>query len=414
MPHSSFRQAAGPVRVRRATGLFLGLILWFAGATASHGQDLGRMSERELEARVEALFGRSCAQAGCHAAPFPQQDMDLSAEHYYASVVGVPSKEQPEVLRVKPGDPENSYLIRKVKGDPSITGTQMPLIGEKLTPEEIGLLEAWVRSIEAVDEARVEAAPPPEPLPFAGWRVVNVPTTRTVPAGSVLFGIRHRFNPPLSSGYDSFYGLDGSGIILLSLGYAFTDDLFVTLGRSNAADDVELQGKYRPAKQGAWPFDAAVLTTLNWISKDVPGEGRFTSAAFKFTGQVVLAREVAPGIGLAVAPGVTVNPSHESNADDVLVTLGLAGRWRFHGNLSLIGEWTPILTGYTRTRTFGNENRFDSWGGGLEIATGGHIFQIVVSNSVGIATDQYLNGGDLDVRDGDMRLGFNIYRILNF
>ena len=402
------------MRIRRATGLFLGLILCCAGATVSHGQDLDRMSERQLEARVADLFARSCAQAGCHAAPFPQQDMDLSVDHFYASTVGVPSKEQPEMLRVKPGDPENSYLIRKVKGDPSITGVPMPLIGEKLTAEEISLLEAWVRSIETVDEARAAAAPPPDPLPFAGWRVVNVPSTRTVPAGSVLFGIQHRFNPPLSSGYDSFYGLDGSGIILLSLGYAFTDDLFVTLGRSNASDDVELQGKYRLVKQGRLPFEAAALTTLNWISEDVPSEGRFTSAAFKFTGQVILAREVTPNLGLAVAPGVTVNPSHESNADDVLLTLGLAGRWRFHGNLALIGEWTPILSGYTRTTTFGNVNRFDSWGGGLEIATAGHIFQIIVTNSIGIATDQYLNGGDLDIRDGDLRLGFNIYRILNF
>ncbi len=387
---------------------------WLAGAALA--QNLDGLTEAQLEARVADLFARSCAQAGCHAAPIPQQEMDLTRERFYASVVGVPSKEQPELLRVKPGDPEHSYLIRKVKGDPTITGMQMPLTGDKLTAEEIALLETWVRRMEGVDPARRAAAPPPDPLPFAGWRVVNVPTTRGVPAGSVLFGIQHRFNPPLDTGYDTFFGLDGSGIILLSLGYAFSDDLFVTLGRSNAADDVEVQAHYRLRRQRSegMPLEVAARTTLNWISEDVPGEGRFTKAAFKGTGQLILASEPAPGLGLAVAPGLTVNPSHESNADDVLWTLGLAGRWRFHGNVSLLAEWTPILSGYTRTTTFGNANRFDSWGGGIEIATAGHIFQIVVTNSVGLATDQYLNGGDLDIRDGDLRLGFNIYRILTF
>ncbi|QXD16766.1 hypothetical protein GQ464_007460 [Rhodocaloribacter litoris] len=405
-------------RIRRAIGRWVGPVLvgLFAGVQMPGLLQAQELDAHRLEARVADLFARSCAQAGCHAAPIPQQDMDLSRDRFYASLVGVPSREQPEVLRVKPGDPENSYLIRKVKGDPSITGVQMPLTGDKLTAEEVALLEAWVRSIEAVDETRIAGTPPPDPLPFAGWRVVNVPTTRSVPARSVLFGIQHRFNPPLDAGYDSFFGLDGSGIILLSLGYAFTEDLFVTLGRSNAADNVELQAHYRLRRQrpNGMPLEVAARTTLNWISEEVPGEGRFTKAAFKGTGQLILASEPAPGVGLALVPGFTVNPSHESNVDEVLLTLGLAGRWRFHGNLSLLAEWTPILSGYTRTTTFGNDNRFDSWGGGLEIATAGHIFQIVVTNSVGIATDQYLNGGDLDLRDGDVRLGFNIYRILTF
>jgi len=100
-----------------------------------------------------------------------------------------------------------------------------------------------------------------------------------------------------------------------------------------------------------------------------------------------------------------------------MITLGVGGRWNFHKKLSWLIEWVPIVSGYTLTDTFGNLNRFDSWGTGLEIATGGHIFQIVLSNSVGLASDQYLRGGDLDPTDffnGKIRLGFNIYRILNF
>ncbi len=407
---------ADPTAQLRRTGILLCAFL-FSGLPRATAQDLTRLSQPEREARVVALFSRSCAQPGCHAAPIPQQDMNLDADHFYAATVGVPSKERPDLLRVDPGHPERSYLMMKVTGDPGITGVQMPLTGEKLTPEEVQTLEAWIKGIEAVDEARVQAAPPPEPLPFAGWQAVNTPTTRMVDKGSILFRISHRFNPRINDGYDALYGLDGSGIIFLSLGYAVSDDLLLTLGRSNAADDVEFQTKYRLARQGrdgGSPVAVAAQGALNWISENPSRGDRYNRSNFKFTGQVALARELSDGVGISVVPGITLNPSHEANGDDALVTLGLSGRWRVHGNMSLVAEWVPILTGYVRTTTFGNVNRFDSWGSGLEIATGGHVFQIVVTNSVGIASDQYLNGGDLDLGDGDMRLGFNIYRILNF
>jgi hypothetical protein len=74
----------------------------------------------------------------------------------------------------------------------------------------------------------------------------------------------------------------------------------------------------------------------------------------------------------------------------------------------------PIAGGYIRTSTFGNDIRFDRWGGGLVLRTRGRVFQIVVSNTVGLTTDQYMRGGDLDPEEGDMRLGFNIFRVLNF
>jgi hypothetical protein len=95
----------------------------------------------------------------------------------------------------------------------------------------------------------------------------------------------------------------------------------------------------------------------------------------------------------------------------------VGGRATVYRNITIFGEWVPILSGYVETRTLGNLNRFDSWGAGIEITTAGHVFQIVFTNSAGVATDQYLRGGDLDVRDaldGEFRLGFNIFRVLNF
>ncbi len=395
------------------------LLLALLGRAEARGQDLSQLSEADLEARVTALFERSCARAGCHAGPIPQQGMELTREQFYASIVGEPSRERPDLLRVHPGQPDSSYLVMKVRGAPGIQGVQMPLIGDPLTEEEIRTLEAWIASIERVDVRRKQRASPAEAFPFDGWKVINLPTTRALDAGSWLFLISHRFNPTLGDGYDAFFGIDGSGIIYLSLGYAFTDDFLIALARSNAADNVEVQARYRLAQQGrsgGWPVEVSAQAALNWVTEQPAGE-RLGSQAFKFTGQVSLARELAPGLGAAVVPGILFNAAERVEGEEPLLTLGLGGRWRFYRNLSLVAEWVPIVSGYVRTSTFGNDIRFDTWGGGLEITTGGHVFQIVLGNSVGLTSDQYLRGGDLDVRDvfeGDLRLGFNIFRILNF
>ncbi len=398
--------------------LLLALLFW--AGTEAFGQDLSQLGEAELEARVAALFERSCARAGCHAAPIPQQGMDLSRDRFYASIVDEPSMEMPTLKRVHPGRPDSSYLVMKVRGAPGIQGVQMPLIGDRLTEAEIQTMEAWIASIREVDQSRKQTAEPAQAYPFDGWKIINLPSTRALEAGSFLFLISHRFNPRIGDGYDAFFGIDGSGIIYLSLGYALTDDFLIALARSNAADNVELQARYLLAQQGrngGWPVDVSAQAAVNWISEKPPGERRFRGEAFKFTGQVSLARELAEGLGVAVVPGILFNPAERVDGEDPLLTLGLGARWRFGRNLSLVAEWVPIVSGYVRTTTFGNDIRFDTWGGGLEITTGRHVFQIVVGNSVGLTSDQYLRGGDLDVRrffDGDVRLGFNIFRILNF
>ena len=388
-----------------------------AAAVPAFGQDADRDA---LELRVVDLFENRCARAGCHAGPVAQQGMYLSRGQFYASVMDEPSIQRPELKRVHPGQPELSYLLMKVKGSPGVIGTRMPLIGEPLTEAEIQLIADWIAGVGEVDQRRKEQSKPTEFYAFDGWKIVNLPTTRTLDARSFLFLISHRFNPKLSDGYNAFFGLDGSGIIFLGLGYAITDEVLVALGRSNASDNVEFQARYLLARQqpdNGWPIDVGLHATFNWITTEPPpGQSRIRKDRGKATIQVTLAREVLPNLGLAVVPGILFNPAEgdQARGEDPLLTIGLGGRWRFGRNLSLVAEWVPIVDGYVRTSTFGNDIRFDSWGGGLEITTGGHVFQIVISNTVGLTADQYLRGGDLDIGEPDMRLGFNVFRVLNF
>ncbi len=368
-----------------------------------------------MEQEVVSLFERSCTQVGCHAAPVPQLGLDLTEAQFYAGLVNEPSRGKPGEIRVVPGSPADSYLMKKLRGAPEIDGVQMPLAGSKLTASELGLVEQWISSLEEEDQDRKNEAEAPEIFPFYGWKMVNLPTNRRVAKGSVLFLIGHRFNPRIQDGYDAFFCLDGSGIIYLSLGYAFSDQLLVNLGRSNADDNVELNAKFNPIKQraGGWPVSVGIQSSVNWFSEKRSGERRFRADVLKYATQLILTRAFTESFSLGFVPGVLVNPSVIDKSERPLYTLGVGGRWTFYRNFSLVAEWVPVVSGFIRTSTFGNANRFDSWGSAFEIAVGGHVFQIMVTNAVGLATDQYMRGGDLDILKGDVRLGFNIFRVLN-
>ena len=91
------------------------------------------------------IFTPVCAKSGCHAAGSSPSGLVLDAGQSYGNLVGHPAAESP-LDRVAPGNPEGSYIILKLRGDPSITGERMPLGGPYLTPAQIEGIAAWIRA----------------------------------------------------------------------------------------------------------------------------------------------------------------------------------------------------------------------------------------------------------------------------
>ena len=80
----------------------------------------------------------------CHIGAGAPMGLQLDAAHSYALLVSVPSTEQPNVLRIKPGDPDNSYLVQKIEGASSISGVRMPFGGPYLPQSTIDVIRTWV------------------------------------------------------------------------------------------------------------------------------------------------------------------------------------------------------------------------------------------------------------------------------
>jgi methionine-rich copper-binding protein CopC len=79
----------------------------------------------------------------CHAGGAAPQGLRLDATNSYSLLVGVPSTEVPSILRVKPGDPDNSYVIQKLEGHAAV-GAQMPFGGPPLPAATIAVIRQWI------------------------------------------------------------------------------------------------------------------------------------------------------------------------------------------------------------------------------------------------------------------------------
>jgi len=388
-------------------------------------------SPAQAPANIKTIIRQNCGVSGCHSGKYPAAGHNFEPDKFVAAVVDAPSQEMPDLKIVDAATPEKSYLLAKIKGEPGIVGKRMPADRDPLSEEQIRQIEDWIKSLgtdpsgtEVISEpTRPDRGPaldsPPVPADGAGqaskpksfskpafWgtRLVNLPTTTTLGKGKFLFRVSHRFQPPVSAGWDSFYGFDGPAFILLSFGYGITDNLMVTVGRSRLYQEWEFNADWAVIEQGkksALPFSATLHAGGSLVSQDEP-TGAEWSGRFRFNALLSLAYQLNDRLSFLLVPAYASNTNFWEPSSEGTLALGIGGRFMVLDDLSLIAEWVPRLAGY--------KDFYSGWGLGVEKKIGGHVFQFFVTDSIGLTAAQYLPGGDLKLGDGDFRIGFNIFR----
>ena len=89
------------------------------------------------------VFTLSCAVSGCHTGPAAPLGLQLDAAHAFDLLVNRPSQQQTQLLRIKPGDSGNSYLVQKLEGT-AASGLQMPRNRTPLPVETIQAIRDWI------------------------------------------------------------------------------------------------------------------------------------------------------------------------------------------------------------------------------------------------------------------------------
>ena len=134
-----------------ALGLFSAWLCACSGSGVgldSNGQPLNGSSSggtvplsADFDAIQANVFTPICSV--CHIGATAPEGLMLDAAHSYNLLVNVPSTEVPSLLRVKPGDPSNSYIIQKLEGHAAV-GAQMPLGETPLPASTIAFIVQWI------------------------------------------------------------------------------------------------------------------------------------------------------------------------------------------------------------------------------------------------------------------------------
>lgn len=101
--------------------------------------------QRDIFEAADSSGRASCSS--CHnpnGGAFRAVGLDMSTAGSYDSLVGIAARQRPGLLRVAPGDPDNSYLIHKLDGRTDITGVRMPQRGPYLTEGQLTIIRRWI------------------------------------------------------------------------------------------------------------------------------------------------------------------------------------------------------------------------------------------------------------------------------
>ncbi|MBN2000910.1 hypothetical protein JW935_25420 [candidate division KSB1 bacterium] len=236
---------------------------------------------------------------------------------------------------------------------------------------------------------------------------INLNTAETLQAGDWEFEVSHRFVPPITEGQDAFWGIDGPVKMRLALGYAPTNKMVFTIGRTNLQDNLDLQWKYKAIqiKNTLFPLLIGVQGGVAYNAQ-LGGEVSENSKKVQYYGQIILNTLIKEKLGLGVVPSYLHNSY--IYCMDIQYSFNMGGYVQYYVSpvWSVLAEWIPTVTGWRRTH-----NTFSF---GIELETGGHFFKIVLTNNDTINPSQHLAGADLDFNSGDWRIGFMITRLLSF
>jgi hypothetical protein len=80
----------------------------------------------------------------CHVGAAAPLGLVLDTDESIDLLVNIPSAQVQDLFRVEPGNPDDSYLVRKLEGGPDIGGSQMPLGGPPLAQDMIDQVREWI------------------------------------------------------------------------------------------------------------------------------------------------------------------------------------------------------------------------------------------------------------------------------
>jgi len=250
---------------------------------------------------------------------------------------------------------------------------------------------------------------------FKSTHVINGQSVMQMHKNHLDFRIEHRFGL-ISDGISNFFGLDQSSI-RLTLDYALTDWLTIGIGRSSFDKTYDGSLKFRILRQSTgkvnMPVSLSFYTAIDAFTRDFsdPTITNYNSSRLSFVNQLLVARNFTDRFSLQLSPTMVHRNLVPSVLDmNDIYSMGFGGRYKITKRMAVTAEYFFSVRSPRSSEVYN-----DPISVGIDIETGGHVFQIMLTNSPVMFDSGFITGNhNENFFKGDIHLGFNISRIFSF
>jgi hypothetical protein len=244
---------------------------------------------------------------------------------------------------------------------------------------------------------------------FKATRLINGQTIELPPTGALNFVISHHFGA-INSGAYEFFGLDESNI-RFGFDYGITPWLSLGVGRTSVDKTYDGSMKVKLLRQSTGAkkmpvtltfFANTAISSLKW---QYPERTNYFTSRMSYAFQFLIARKFGSRLSLQLMPTLIHRNLVETIADQNDVwSIGAGGRIKVSNRVAITGEYYYVLPGKTA------DDYYNCFSIGVDLETGGHVFQIFLTNTRGLLEEQFIPKTSGDWLNGDIFLSFNINR----
>jgi len=242
---------------------------------------------------------------------------------------------------------------------------------------------------------------------FKGLKIVNFESTKLAGEKEFIFIVSHRFGT-IKDGFDTFFGLDNA-VTRLNFVYGFSDGFNIGVSRSSYLKIYEMSAKYRLFRQidEGFPFTIVgynSITINTALEKENIPNLEFNDR-LGYIVQLLISRKIDTNLSLELAPTFFHDNYIELvGQDKSQFALGFGGRYKLTSHWSINADYGWHLNRASNS-PFKNPLSI-----GIDLETGGHVFQLHFSNAQAMNTNGFLGQSSGDWGDGDIYFGFNLSR----
>lgn len=249
---------------------------------------------------------------------------------------------------------------------------------------------------------------------FKSTRIMNGHSVERMPGGQLDFRISHRFGR-LNSGAYELFGLDQSNI-RFGLEYGINDWLMIGIGRGSYEKTFDGFAKFSLLRQSSGAREMPVslsflssvaINSLKWAD---PARTNYFSSRLSYVAQIFVARKFSQSVSLQLMPAYVHRNLVATELDpNDLYSIGAGGRIKLTRRISFNAEYYYLAN----PKKYLSKEVYDPLSVGFDIETGGHVFQLIFTNSVAMIEKGFIGETTGTWGKGDIHFGFNISRVFS-